>query len=140
MTFYDRLIRALLLRRRHSSGLRTEESRRAFLRTMVLGGATLPFVPGALERIALSSRRPSNRELLRLIGQKDQAAFAQFVSPVILQVIDQAPIMSDLFTTETYHHDWTVTRIGDAPTIPLNFSWGMPSPGNLPHSEIVASL
>lgn len=45
MTFYDRLIRALLLRRRHTGALGSEDSRRAFLRTIILGGATLPFVP-----------------------------------------------------------------------------------------------
>lgn len=146
MTLYDRLIRAILLRRRHSSGLRTEESRRAFLRTVVLGGVTLPLIPGALERIVLSGGPRSNHELIRLMGSGDyitaqaaRDAFTAFVSGPILQVIEQAPIMSDLFTAETYCHDWTVTTIG-APTIPLGLAWGSAPEGlnRLPRSEIVA--
>lgn len=134
-TFYDRLIRALLLRRRHTGALGSVDSRRAFLRTVILGGVTLPFVPGTLERIVLSSR-PSNVELLRLMARQDQAAFAAFVGPLILKVIEQAPIMSNLFTTETYSSDWTVTSIGA--TIPLDLTWGAPEPSDLPHSEIIA--
>lgn len=137
MTFYDRLIRALLLRRRHSSGLRTEESRRAFLRTIVLGGATLPFVPGALERIVLSSGRPSNVELLRLMGRGDQAVryvYGAFVSTPILEIIENAPAIKELFSKETFD-GWTITTIG-APVIPLDLTWGTPEPSDLPHSEI----
>jgi len=136
MTFYDRLIRALLLRRRHSSGLRTEESRRAFLRAIVLGGVALPFAPGALERIALSSR-PSNVELLRLMGRGDQAVryvYGAFVSTPVLEIIENAPAMKELFSKEAFD-GWTITTIG-APVIPLDLTWGAPKPSDLPHSEI----
>ncbi len=53
MTYLDRLVRALLLRRKHAAGLATHEARRSFLKTMVVGGITLPFAEGVLERIAL---------------------------------------------------------------------------------------
>ena len=145
MTLYDRLIRGLLLRRRHTGALGSVDSRRAFLRAVILGGAALPFVPGALERIVLSSGPRSNHELIRLLGSGDyitaqaaREAFAAFVSAPILQVIEQAPIMSDLFTTKTYSGDWTITPIG-APVIPLNIMWGTAPEGSnqRPHSEIV---
>ncbi len=55
MTYLDRLVRALLLRRKHAAGLATHDARRAFLRTMVVGGITLPFAEGVLERITLGS-------------------------------------------------------------------------------------
>lgn len=141
MTFYDRLIRALLLRRRHSSGLRTEESRRAFLRTIVLGGATLPFAPGALERIVLSSG-PSHGKLIPIISREDYArvmaahkAFADFIAPTILQVVDQAPIITNLWDEYPSYQEAS----GTVPIIPLDFTWGIPDPGNLPRSEIIAS-
>lgn len=142
MTLYDRLIRGLFLRRRHAGALGSKDSRRAFLRTAILGGATLPFVPGALERIVLFSGPRSNHELIRLMcsgdyitAQAARDAFAAFVSAPILQVIEGAPIMSDLFTAETYFSDWTITPIG-APIIPLDLTWGAPKPSDLPRSEI----
>lgn len=148
MTFYDRLIRALLLRRRHSSGLRTEESRRAFLRTIVLGGVALPFAPGALERIILSGGPRSNHELIRLMGSGDyitsqaaQRAFAAFVSQPILQVIEEAPVLSDLFRSPSFFSDWTITSVG-VPTLPLDIVWGSApeDSSQLPHSEIISPV
>lgn len=146
MTFCDRLIRALLLRRRHAGGLGSVDSRRAFLRTVILGGATLPFVPGALERIVLSDSIRYTPGLIRLMGSGDyitsqaaQRAFEAFVSQPILQVIDQAPVLSDLFRSPSFFSDWTITSVG-VPTIPLDdIVWGGTSdgPNQLSRSEVV---
>lgn len=144
MTLYDRLIRGLLLRRRHTGALGSEDSRRAFLRAVILGGATLPLIPGALERITLSSGIRYTPGLIRLMGSGDyitsqaaREAFAAFVSQPILRVIDQAPVLSDLFRGTSFEN-WTVTAVS-APDTPLDIVWGGTPEGSnqRPHSEIV---
>jgi hypothetical protein len=111
-TFCDRLIRALLLRRCHTGALGSVDSRRAFLRTIVLGGATLPFIPGALERIVLSSHSPHN-DLIPLMSI-NLAALEPFMSQPILRMVEHAPSIGNLFGGESLDR-WTITSIG-APT------------------------
>ena len=106
MTLIDRFIRSLLLRHKNRGTLGSADSRRDFLRTMVMGGVLAPVVPGFVERIVVSSSRRSDMaDLLRAMGRGAQAAmdaFAAFISAPILQVIEQAPVMSSLFGSDTY--------------------------------------
>ncbi len=100
---------------------RIAASRRAFLRTVVIGSVAAPFIDvGAiLERVTRPTYR-SGADLLRAMGSRDKAealaaqeAFAAFISAPILQVIEQAPVISNLFGAEPFDFQ-------SAPTIPLD--------------------
>ncbi len=123
MTLIDRFIRSLLLRHKNRGTLGSADSRRDFLRTMVMGGILAPVVPGFVERIVvLTGRYRSNADLLRAMGRGDQAAmdaFAAFMTAPILQVIEQAPVFSNLLATEPHSLDSTPQI-----TIPLTYAWG----------------
>lgn len=57
-----------------------------------------------------------------ITSQAAQRAFADFVSQPILQVIEQAPVLSDLFGGTSFEN-WTITGV-KAPDIPLDIAWG----------------
>ncbi len=119
---------------------RDAASRRAFLRTIIVGAAVVPFVDvgSVIQRVTYSPRQ-HNIDLIKRMGSKDvvealaaQEAFAAFISAPILQVIEQAPVLSELFAAMPYDLEST-------PVIPLSFVWGDKEiPSNLPHSEVEA--
>jgi hypothetical protein len=96
---------------------RIAASRRAFIRTIIVGGVVAPFAPDLIERVT-QPRWRSNADLLRAMGAGDTAAmeaFAAFISAPILQVIEQAPVIGSLFVG---HGLGEIT-----PVIPLVYHW-----------------
>ncbi len=96
---------------------RIAASRRAFLRTVVIGSVAAPFIDvGAIvERITRPTYR-SGADLLRAMGSRDRAealaaqeAFAAFMTAPILQVIEQAPVISDLFSDAPFESSGSPT-------------------------------
>jgi hypothetical protein len=79
--------------------------RRQFLRACVLGGIALPVI-GQIDLGRLTETRwVSNVEMIRALGSRDvrtreaaQEAFAAFVAPTILQVIEGQPTFYSLFS------------------------------------------
>ncbi len=91
--------------------------RRAFLRTIIVGSAVAPFVDvSSVIQRATYSRHQRNADLIRALGRGDPGAmdaFAAFISAPILQVIEQAPVLSSLYATPTVDLGWE-------PVIPLD--------------------
>lgn len=92
---------------------RADPSRRVFLRTMVGGALLAPALPQIIERITVETpedaRRRRNIELLRAMGRgsvEAREAFAAFISVPIIRVIDQAPVISNLFGTDPLAYNW----------------------------------
>jgi hypothetical protein len=77
---------------------RIAASRRAFIRTIIVGGVVAPFAPDLIERVT-QPRWRSNA----------------FISAPILQVIEQAPVIGSLFVG---HGLGEIT-----PVIPLVYHW-----------------
>ncbi|MFA6433016.1 MAG: hypothetical protein WCV82_04395 [Candidatus Paceibacterota bacterium] len=78
--------------------------RRQFLRACVLSGAALPVI-GQIDLGRLTETRwVSNAEMIRALGRKDARtvevieAFAAFIAPTILQVIDGQPTFRSLLS------------------------------------------
>ncbi len=113
----DGFIRRVLLGQRaaREGGM----DRRVFIRSCLIAGAAIPFI----SPVTLFQPRWSNADLIRRLASTDltealaaREAFAAFITAPILQVIEQAPVISELFSTATFD--------SAGPTIPLDLgSW-----------------
>lgn len=130
MTFLDRFVRALLLRHRHRGSTVSRDSRRDFLRTIIMAPVVLPAGWQVIERITLPSD-PYSVRLLKAMAAGDMAAmeaFSAFISSPILQVIEQAPVISDLFKAEPFDASPYYAK----PVIPLDIgAWDEPLLGGV---------
>ena len=99
----SRFIQNYLLTQRAAKEGRMD--RRQFLRACVLGGVALPVI-GQIDLGRLTETRwVSNAEMIRAMGSRNaytrkvaQEAFAAFIAPTILQVIEGQPTFSSLFS------------------------------------------
>jgi hypothetical protein len=74
-------------------------------------------------------RSPEQVALIKQLGSKNkvesmaaQEAFAAFISDVLLQVVEAAPVISNLYTTKSYSE-------GSAPTLPLDVMFDIKDAG-----------
>lgn len=110
---------------------RADPSRRAFIRSVLIGGAAGAIVgPEFIERITRPrtiytfgrSRVQIHLDAVKRLGglqgaKEAQEALAAVLSGPILQMIEQAPVISDLFKVDAFHPRWN-SRV-----IPLEITW-----------------
>lgn len=124
MTLHQRLINWWLAQQRERR--RIAANRRDFLRTIATATVAAPFIDvgrmfetaGEHWRIRLLKQMASRNAAEALAAQE---AFAAFISAPILQVVEQAPVISDLFKTPPFE---------PIPVIPLEIAWDDGTPPN----------